>query len=47
MSKTVSTDELSSYPEGALVTFDRPFEIIANSYEEYRTPVYAVSFFEG
>uniref|UniRef100_UPI00111808A6 hypothetical protein n=1 Tax=Salmonella enterica TaxID=28901 RepID=UPI00111808A6 len=26
------------------VTFDRPFEIIANSYEEYRTPVYAVSF---
>ncbi|EOR3173227.1 relaxase, partial [Escherichia coli] len=44
MSKTVSTDELSSYPEGALVTFDRPFEIIANSYEEYRTPVYAVSF---
>lgn len=44
MSKTVSTDELSSYPEGALVTFDRPFEVIANSYEEYRTPVYAVSF---
>ncbi|HGZ0807667.1 TPA: LPD7 domain-containing protein [Escherichia coli] len=44
MSKTVSTDELSSYPEGGIVTLDKPFEVIANSYEEYRTPVYAVSF---
>ncbi|MXE01473.1 hypothetical protein FQZ98_26950, partial [Escherichia coli] len=44
MSKTVSTDELSSYPEGGIVTLDKPFEVIANSYEEYHTRVYAVSF---
>ncbi|EPI9327266.1 LPD7 domain-containing protein [Escherichia coli] len=44
ISKTVSTDELSSYPEDEVGTFEKPYEIIANSYEEYRTPVYAVSF---
>lgn len=35
-----------NYPliQRGIVTLDKPFEVIANSYEEYHTPVYAVSF---
>ncbi|EES5553731.1 LPD7 domain-containing protein [Escherichia coli] len=45
VSKTIAASELSSYPEKLTAEFDKPYEILADSYKEYtRTPVYVVSF---